>query len=191
MDAQTIRRAIADFFTFNRKDFTVSGSPTGYQVSLLASKNGQSEPEFRLQLLNTSDNSDPMAPVASYRVRLGYVAGFIADSGMTDPGDDPIFEVTIPTPDDGWYVAYCKLLMTYLGGGLWGVAAGTVFTGMVDTPLPANDDGYIYIEIGQVRVSSGLIVEIPTAQAARGDMAVLRRGSSTVYVDKVWNTVAA
>lgn len=38
MDAQTLRRALADLFKFNPKDFFVRGTPTGYLVELASTR---------------------------------------------------------------------------------------------------------------------------------------------------------
>lgn len=44
MDAQTLRRALADFFKFNPKDFFVQGCGTGFLVSAAVKKGGSAAP---------------------------------------------------------------------------------------------------------------------------------------------------
>lgn len=140
----------------------------------------------RLQLLIATDGA-----TVQYRVRLGKVAGVVADAGMTDPGDDPPFLKVMSSPADGVYVIYCKLAMTYSGNGEWAPEPGDIFTGTVGNPLPDNDDDWFYVEIGQLRCEGGEIVEILPAQAAKNDVAIGRRGNDTDYVDVAVQVLAS
>lgn len=136
----------------------------------------------RLQLSNASTDVAVLV-----RIRLGHVGGSKADSGMTDPGDNPVLTKTVPT-SDGWYVVYCRVPMTYSGAGVWTPAAGSVFVGSVGAALPSATSGYLYVEIGQVRIVDAGIAGF--IQTAKGDMAVSRVGNSTDYVDSIAQTAA-
>jgi hypothetical protein len=168
------------------------GTDTVLAPVQLGAGGGYTAAVHRLQIVNTSVAAvvdPPEAAVAKYRVRLGKVGDAVADPTMTDPGDDPIFEKTIIGAVEGWYVIYSKHAMSYIGNGQWEAAYGTIYTGDVDEPLPANDHDWFYVEIGQVRVGDEGVIDA-VAQTAPGDMGIAREGGATVFRERLYQVLA-
>ena len=88
MDAQTLRRALADFIKFDPSDFVVQGSLTGFNVRL-AKKGPITDPSACV--------ADPSRP--TYNLTLGGFECVLANN---------VFIVPCPigggdAPDSGWY----------------------------------------------------------------------------------------
>ncbi len=128
---------------------------------------------FRLQIINAT-----AAGVAKVRVRLGKIAGFIADSSMIDPSDSPPFFLTLPGVAQ-WNYVYCKVTVGY-SAGVW---ASSVCEIESATSIPANDATKFYVEIGTVEVEANgtggwRVKKIPD-QSVKGDQWAVRVGDST------------
>jgi len=164
----------------SKVDFEVNEDPNGRRFKLRKSAVQAivNDTPFRLQIINASENG-----VGKVRIRLGKIANIVAISSMTDPGDDPPYIKTFGSTV-GWKYLYADLTVSYSStDGIWSATACTISQ---STSMPANTATHIYIEIGQVLLSSATggyaITEIPP-QSVTGDQWVARTGSDTVYVD--------
>jgi hypothetical protein len=164
----------------NPSDFDVSEAPFGVMFSL--SQQGiaaiRATP-FRLQLVDASSGGTPKV-----RVRLGYVAGRKADTGMADPSDSPVFKLTLASALATKYIE-CKVTVAYdAGTGIWSSSACALQA--VSSPT-ASAATHIYVQIGAVSVvsngSGGYKVAPFTPQTVTGDQWVARIGNATTYVD--------
>lgn len=102
MDAQTIRRALSDFFRFNPKDFFIQGSPTGFLVSLRAHAAAAASVVRGFTCSNASDED-------GIKIRVSYstLDGLAPDDGDADgwiledvsDGDKIYLELQISSSD--------------------------------------------------------------------------------------------
>lgn len=169
----------------NTNDFDVSENPKGRYFSLKPSavQSIVASNIFRLQLIDAST-----ATVPKVRVRLGDMAGGVADAGMTDPGDSPPFIITLPSTN-GWYYIYEDVELAYSDtDGTWSTTGRSISSGSsvpsdtVSGTLPSPVTGHAYIEIGTAEVvssSGGHIVGSIPPQSVSGDQWVARTGDST------------
>jgi len=133
MDAQTLRRALADFFRFNPKDFRVQGSLTGFLVSLNGRTGAGASPAIPWELIKVDNET--------IRVRYGTVTtpdGTFTPAGFS-PGDDPVFEIAVT--GDGVISFYMTVDNT--------TGEFTAISNPVDdTALPVNTDTEKYLQLG-------------------------------------------
>lgn len=133
---------------------------------------------FRLQIISANEGG-----VGKARVRLGKMAGRLASSGMTDPGDDPPYIITFGSTA-GWKYIYADVTMEYdMDEGTWSATACQI---LHTSTIPANTATHIYVEIGQVKLESvtGGYAITSIIQTVTGDQWVARiSGQNSPYVD--------
>lgn len=133
---------------------------------------------FRLQILNASASG-----VGKARVRLGKIAGKVADPGMTDPGDDPTYIITFGS-SAGWKYIYAAVTVEYATDeGTWSATACAITH---TATIPSNSATKIYVEIGQVKLEAvtGGYAITNIIQTAPGDMWVARiSGETSPFID--------
>jgi hypothetical protein len=130
-------------------------------------------------LVNASTNGSPKV-----RVTLGWVAGRKADSSRADPGDDPVFTITLPSAVATKYIL-CQVTVAYSAAtGIWSSSASECIH---SASITANDATNIYVTIGSVNVVSngagGYTVQVNHPQPVDGDQWVARTGNASTYVD--------
>lgn len=172
MDAQMIRRAVYDLFRFNTKDFFLSGSPTGFLVSLSNRSGGGTNDLYALQVYPsryTGGGAPPADQALRVRVRRGTIGQLMPDNIddeflLTDETVNLVYYDSEHI-DDGSQVSVSLVL---------GDDSGS------ESGLPVNPRGTLdqapphsYGAIARVTTKKGRIVEIvPDGEGSR-DIAVI------------------
>ncbi len=145
------------------------------------------ETTHRLQLIAANT-----ATVPKIRVRLGYVAGAEADPAMTDPGDDPVFLLTLPNTAGTYYI-YCDVTVAYdVDSGIWSRNGANAINYNSNAPAGhPNTATKIYVYLGTVSVAANTAPATGFAasvvnQVVSGDQGVARHGNSGTYSDYNW-----
>ncbi len=157
--------------------FIVSKDGVTLDLSLLKFATTSAAGRLQLSSANT-------ATVPKIRVTLGYVAGQIADAGMTDPTDSPPFLLTLASAVDTKYI-YCAVTMAYdVDTGIWARDPGTPNAIGASSLPPAsrpNTATIIYVYLGTVAVTANVAPATGYAasiinQVVSGDQGVARHG---------------
>lgn len=170
MDAQTLRRALADFYKFSPKDFFVQASPTGFMVNLLP-KNPVLTQLFRLQV--TVTGSEP----AEVGVRYGEINQEPADAGM-DVSNFPLFKWVVSDGDTTVYVVIPCVWDT--DWAFWKRTAVPLSVASAAV-LPSATNGFAYCRLANIVVVDGKITTC--SPSVSGDQTWSRLPSPTLFAD--------
>lgn len=150
MDAQTLRRALADFFKFDPKYFFVKATATGFLVSPAPRALPVIE-SFPFRLIDATKKIDGVL-TPRIRVVYGTVNGIDPD-GMS-VGDDPLYIVTLDTTSGRLWL---ELDFTVTDGIIAYTTASIDQGATVPTNiLPSGDgDGSVFRQIGNWTTDGG------------------------------------
>lgn len=155
MDAQTLRRALYDFYKFSPADFIVQASLTGFQVRLARRSSGSGATLLPLQPYNASELDVP---------KIGVTMGTFGDNSVATPG------ASVPTID-GTRIdespaplltlsASDVLLYLQVDVDTFGLITAVSVNSTSDPDPPANTPSTLY-----VRLATTLVTIIPGVSA--------------------------
>ncbi len=170
MDAQTLRRALADFFQFNQKDFSVQSSPTGYLISVNR-VNTIFAPPFRLQV--TITDSEP----PTVGIRYGEVNQEPADAGM-NVSNAPLAELVVSNGDTAVFVVIPCVWDT--SWAFWKRTGDAMYVASGAT-LPAGTANFAYCRIANIVVAGDKVTTC--SPSVTGDQTWSRLPAPTIFVD--------
>jgi len=147
MDAQTLRRALYDFFKFNPADFIVQASMTGFHIRANKQRVGSSS-LLPLQPYNASELDVP---------KIGVTMGTFGDNSVATPG------ASVPTID-GTRIdespaplltlsASDVLLYLQVDVDTYGLITAVSVNSTSDPDPPANTPSTLYVRLATVLVT--------------------------------------